>query len=349
MKSYDQILSDLKNKVYHPIYFLSGKESFYIDKISDYIEKNILDDLEKEFNQSVFYGIDVDIDSIISTAKRFPMMASHQVVIVKEAQNIKNIKKLIDFKKDPKKSNDLDLVYNYFENPLKSTILVFCFKYDNVDKRKSFVKMLDEKHVLFESEEVKEYKIPEWIESYVKSENLQISPRTAVILSEYLGNDLTKIANEISKLKINIPANTEITPALIEEFIGISKDFNIFELQSAIGSKNVFKANQIINHFKSNPKENPFVLTLQMLYKYFSQVLMMYSVADKSPNEKAAALGVKPFFVKDFEIAMKHYSLKKIHRIFTYLRDYDMKSKGVDNISVGDGELLKEMIFKIMH
>jgi len=349
MKSYDQIISDLKNKVYSPIYFLSGKESFYIDKITDYIEKNILDDLEKEFNQTVFYGIDTDLDTIISTAKRFPMMASHQVVIIKEAQNIKNIKKLIDYKKDDKKSSDLDLINSYFENPLNSTILVFCYKYDTLDKRKSFVKTLDNKHVLFESEEIKDYKIPEWIESYVKSENLLISPRTAIILGEYLGNDLSKISNEINKLKLNIPANSEITAAKIEEFIGISKDFNIFELQSAIGTKNVFKAFQIVNHFNSNPKENPFPLTIQMLYKYFTQILMLYSVANKSPNEKAAALGIKPFFLKDFETAMRHYSLKKIHRIFTYLRDYDMKSKGVDNISVNEGELLKEMIFKIMH
>ncbi len=342
-------MSDLKNKVYHPIYFLTGKESFYIDKISDYIENTVLDDLEKEFNQSVLYGIDVDIDTIISTAKRFPMMASHQVVIVKEAQNIKNIKKLIDYKKDDKKSNPLDLINSYFENPLKSTILVFCYKYDTLDKRKAFVKMIDTKNVLFESEEIKEYKIPEWIESYVKTENLQINPKTAIILGEYLGNDLTKIANEINKLKLNIPANSEITTILIEKYIGISKDFNIFELQTAIGTKNVFKAYQIINHFAANPKENPFPLTIQMLYKYFTQILMIYSVANKSPNEKAAALGIKPFFLKDFEIAAKHYSLKKINRIFTYLRDYDMKSKGVDNISVNEGELIKELIFKIMH
>ena len=349
MKTYEQIITDLKNKVYHPIYFLTGAEPFYIDKICDYIEENVLDDMEKEFNQSVFYGIETSLDTIISAAKRYPMMSSHQVIIVKEAQNIKDIKKLLDFKKDDKKANGLENIYHYFEQPLKSTILVFCFKYDSIDKRKAFVKLLDSKHILFESEEIREYKIAEWIENFIKSEGLTITPHAAQLLSDYLGNDLAKISNEVSKLKLNMPKGGEITIDNIEENIGISKEFNIFELHAAIGSKNVIKATRIVNYFASSPKENPFPLTIQLIYKYFSQVLMMYSLAQKSPNEKAAALGIKPFFLRDFETAARNYPLKKLYRIFGYIREYDLKSKGVDNASVDHGDLLKELVFKIMH
>jgi len=346
MKSYEQIIADLKNKVYAPVYFLCGKEPFYIDRISDYIEDNVLDELEKEFNQNIVYGVDTDLETIIASAKKYPMMASHQVIIVKEAQNNKDIKRLINAKKDKKENNPL---LSYFENPLPSTILVFCYKYDTIDKRKAFTKLVDTKGVLFESAELRDYQIPAWIENYIKSEGFTIGPKASLLLSDHLGNNLSKIANEISKLKLNIPANSEITIDHIGDHIGISKDYNIFELQSALGTKNIFKANQIINYFKDNPKENPFPLIMQILYKYFSQVLMMYSLKDKSVNEKAAALLTRPFFIKDYETAMRNYPIKKLYRIFGYLRDYDIKSKGVNNATVDHGELLKEMIFKILH
>lgn len=330
---YAQIITDLKNKVYHPVYFLMGEEPFYIDKISDYIEDNVLDETEKEFNQTVLYGLEVDVPTIVSVAKRFPMMSNYQVVIVKEAQNIRKIEEL----------------QPYAEKPLASTILVLCYKYEKLDKRKSLAKSIEKNGVLFESEKIKDYQVEAWIKKYLNSLNYEITPKALNLLAEYLGNDLSKIANEIGKLTINVPAKTEITADHIEQNIGISKDFNIFELQKALGEKNIFKANQIVNYFISNPKDNPFVLTVTNLYSYFTKVLVFHSLQDKSKNNVASELGVNPYFVKDYEIAAKNYTEKKLFKIFSYLRLYDVRSKGVDNASTGEGELLKEMVFKILH
>lgn len=310
-----------------------GDEPFFIDKISDFIEEHVLDETGKEFNQSVLYGLDVDAATIVSVAKRFPMMSNYQVVIIKEAQNIKKIEAL----------------QPYFENPLKSTILVICYKYSKIDKRKTFAKVIEKSGLLFESEKIKDWNVEAWIGIYLKSLKYKISPNALTLLAEYLGNDLTKIANEVGKLTINIPTNTEITTEHIEQNIGISKDFNVFELQKALGLKNIFKANQIINHFNANPKDNPLVLTLINLYSYFSKILMFHGLKDKSKNNVAAVLGINQFFVKDYEIAAKNFSEKKIHKIIHHLRVCDARSKGIENPSTPDGELLKELVFKILH
>ena len=330
---YDDILSQLKQKIYHPIYVLSGEESYFIDVIVDYIEDNVLTDMEKEFNLSVLWGKETDISTIISYAKRFPMMSNYQVVIVKEAQNLAKIEELAV----------------YAENPLKSTILVLVYKYKTLDKRKAFAKLVDKKGVLYEASKLYDNQIPEWINNYIKQKGFTIEPKASVMLSEFLGNDLSKVTNEIGKLIINIPKNTEINSTHIEKNIGISKDFNIFELQNAIGKKNISKVNQIVLYFAENPKDNPLVVTISTLYKYFTNILKVHYAPDKSKNSVASLLGVHPFFVQDYITASANYSLGKLVDIIKTLKEYDLKSKGVDNISASDGELLKELTYKILH
>ena len=263
--TFEQILNDLKNKIYYPVYFLAGEESYYIDEISDYIEEHVLTDIEKEFNQTVIYGRETDVLSIISNAKRYPMMANYQVVIVKEAQDIKNIEDLLP----------------YIENPLDSTLLVINYKYKKLDKRKSFFKQIGKKGVLFESKKLYDNKIAGWINNYVKEKGYEITPKACAMLTEFLGSNLSKVVNEISKLIINVPEKSIINDELVERNIGISKDFNIFELQNAIGSKNVLKANQIANYFAANPKDNPLVKTVTILFGYFSKIMIYHQLKDK--------------------------------------------------------------------
>lgn len=331
--TFEQILSDLKNKIYYPVYFLGGEESYYIDTISDFIEKNVLEEAERDFNQTIVYGRDTNPLEIISLAKRYPMMASHQVVIVKEAQNIQKIEEL----------------ESYLQNPLDSTVLVINYKYKKIDKRKSFFKNIGKKGVLFESKKIYDNKIPAWIVNYLQPLGYTITPKASAMLAEFLGSNLSKIVNEINKLVLNIPGKTEINDVLIEQNIGISKDFNIFELQNAIGSKNISKANQIVNYFAANPKENPIVKTVPILFGFFSKLLIYHQLKDKSKNNVASALSVNPFFVKDYQVAARNYSYPKLKGIISLLREYDMKGKGVNNISTSDGELQKELMFKILH
>ncbi len=331
--TFEQILNNLKNKIYYPVYFLAGEESYYIDEISDYIEDHVLTDVEKEFNQTVIYGRETDVLSIISNAKRYPMMANYQVVIVKEAQDIKNIDELLP----------------YIENPLDSTLLVINYKYKKIDRRKSFYKQVDKKGVLFESKKLYDNKIAGWINNYVKEKGYDITPKASAMLTEFLGTNLSKVVNEISKLILNVPEKATINDELVERNIGISKDFNVFELQKAIGSKNVLKVNQIGNYFAANPKENPLIKTVSILFGYFSKLMIYHQLTDKSRNSIASALSVNPFFVQDYQVAARNYSLKKLIKIIDLLKEYDLKSKGVNNISISDGELLKELLFKILH
>lgn len=331
--TYEQILSDLKNKVYHPVYFLMGEEPYFIDVITDYIEENVLEKGEKEFNQTILYGIETDLLTIISQAKRFPMMANHQVVIVKEAQSIKNIEALSP----------------YIEKPLKSTILVICYKYKTIDKRKKFAKEIQKNTILFESKKLYDNKIQHWTNSYLKEKGYRASPKALLLLTEFLGADLSKIVNELDKLMLNIPRGSEITVEHIEENIGISKDFNNFELNSAIGTRNILKANNIINYFATNPKNNPLPVTISMLYSFFSKTLYYHHIKDKSKNNAASMLKVNPFFVKDYDIAAKNYPVSKLAYVISQLRECDMKSKGLDNDTTTHGELLKELVYKIMH
>jgi DNA polymerase-3 subunit delta len=332
--TYEEIMSDLKNRIFRPVYFLAGEEPYYIDLITDYIEDKVLPEAEKSFNQMVLYADDTNIASIIDVARRFPMMASHQVVIIKEAQTLKKI-------------DDLAI---YLEKPLASTILVFSYKYKTLDKRTRLFKTLESHAVYFESPRLRDYQIPGWIDRYLMKKGIKTDPSASAMLTEYLGTDLHKIANELDKLIITLPAGRPvITTELIEKNIGISKDYNNFELQKSIGEKNILKSNMIVRYFADNPKDNPITLTVASLFGFFSKLLQYHYLADKSKNNVAAALKVNPFFVKDYESAAVKYNVAKTVQIISLLRTYDMRSKGFGDAGTEPGELLRELVYRILH
>jgi len=357
---FDKIISDLKNKVYHPVYFLMGEEPYFIDTVVNFIEKNVLDDSEKEFNQTVLYGGETNMLQVISEAKSYPMMSNYRVVIVKEAQNMKDIVPREKPGSIPKeKSNEQDSSAGkagklspfeiYLNNPQKSTILVFCHKYKTVDMRTAFAKTLSKKAVVMKSDKIYDNKVPGWVEQFIREKKYSIEPRASQLLTEFLGNDLGKIANEVEKMMINLPVQTQITADHIQQFIGISKDYNNFELQAAIGRRDVLKTNRIVNYFAANPKDNPLVMTIALLGGYFSKVLTYHYLPDKSQNNVAAALKVNPFFVKDYTLAAGNYPPGKTMDVISLLRQYDLRSKGFEGNSTEEGELLKEMVFRIIH
>lgn len=354
LKEANQILLDLKRRIFKPVYFLSGEEAYYIDLISDYMEHHVLEEADREFNQSVVYGKDIDLAGVLGLAKQFPMMGEYNVVIVKEAQNLKELNKSAggdDENKSSKSSasNASAQFLAYINNPQPTTILVFCFKYKTIDKRSAVAKALQKNAVYFESPKLYDNKIPEWITEYVKEKNYTISPKAGFLMSEFLGNDLSKIANEINKLLISLPEGKEITVDLIQDNIGISKDYNVFELQDALAKKDILKANRIINYFAANEKEHPVVMVLSSLFGYFSKILKYHFLPDKSKFAAAGALGVNPYFVDGYAKAAANYNSGKLKQIFSYLKEYDLKTKGVDNSSISNGELLKELVFKILH
>ncbi len=328
------ILQDLKKGIYQPIYLLQGEEPYYIDALSDYIEDNVLTDAEKGFNQTVFYGKDSDPVNIAESALRFPMMASKQVIVVKEAQSLSKIETLA----------------SYAEKPLASTVLVLAYKYKTVDARSKLVKAIKKNGVVFTSKKLYDNQVPGWIDGYLKEHNYTITPQAAQLLTTFLGTELGKIANELNKLVIAVKDTNKITPEHIEKNIGVSKDYNILELQNALGTKDVLKANKIINFFGANPTLNPIQKTVAGLYFYFSKLFTYHFLKDKSERSVAAELRVHPFFVREYISAAKKYSPTKLYEIMGILREYDMKSKGF-NVStmVNTADLQKEMIYKILH
>ncbi|MFC4220153.1 DNA polymerase III subunit delta [Flagellimonas marina] len=316
-----------------PIYFLMGEEPYYIDKICQYISDNVLSEDEKGFNQMVFYGRDTSVDEVISNAKRFPMMAEHQVVIVKEAQDL---------------SRTIENLTAYVEHPQPTTVLVICYKYKKLDKRKKLYKAVQKNGELFESKKLYENQVAEWIRKTLSGKNYKISPKACVMLVEFLGTDLSKINNELTKLALVVPPATEITAELIEQHIGISKDFNNFELKKAIGERNVGKASQIIDYFAQNPKDNPFVVTVTLLNTFFTQLLQYHGLKDHSPGNVAKVLGVNPYFVKEYTVAARNYPMKRVSGIISSLRELDLKSKGVGANNMAQSELLKELLTEII-
>ncbi|MDB5016161.1 MAG: polymerase subunit delta [Mucilaginibacter sp.] len=335
------ILKDLQKKKYKPLYLLHGEEPYFIDLVSNHVEHKLLPDAEKGFNQTVFYGKDTDIMAVLNASKRYPMMADYQVVLVKEAQDMK-------WGNDDADKKGINPLLSYLENPLPSTILVFCYKYGKFDKRKKTYKAIEKNGVIFESAALYDSKIPAWIEGFISEKGYKINQQALLMLAEYLGNDLSKIANELEKLMLNVSAGQEITLKHIQDNIGISKEYNVFELQAALGKKDAFKANQIINYFEANPKANPIVLVLGNLNNFFSKVLIYHYVKDKSQQNLARELGISPYFVKDYEQAARSYNYGKTMQIISYLREYDLKSKGVDSMT-DHGGLMKELVFKILH
>jgi len=332
MNTTNQLITDIKEGKIAPIYFLMGEESYYIDAISDYIESNVLAEEEKGFNQMVLYGKDVSVQDIVSNAKRYPMMAERQVIIVKEAQNlIKTIEQLVD----------------YAKNPQPTTVLVFNYKYKTLDKRKALYKTLSKAAVVFESKKIYEDKIPGWIQNFLRSKQISITPKAALMLTEFLGNDLSKIANELNKLEIVVGAKKEITPEIIEENIGISKDYNNFELQKALGNLDHKKAYQIVHYFAQNSKQHPFVLTISILYLYFTKLMTLHTVRDRNPGAVAKALGVNPYFVNEYIAVSRNYPMKRISGVLQTLRTYDTKSKGV-GANLSSKDLYNELIYNIL-
>lgn len=330
---HQKIITDLSKKIFSPIYLLCGEEPFYIDLISDYIEDNVLSEADKEFNQYIFYGRDTEAEKVLEAAKRYPMMAPYQVIIIKEAQDMRSLE-------------DLTV---YAENPIPTTILVICYKYKKYDKRKSLAKVVEKKGVYYESSKIYDDKLPAWITSFVATKGYKITPKAAVLLGDFLGTDLSKIANEVNKLLIFKPQDNTITEDLIAANIGISKDYNVFELQEALGSKNVEKAFKIVNYFNSNPKENPLAKVVPMIFSFFSKVVICSRLTDKSQGSVASALSISPFFAKDYVKASGNYSYDKLVEIISILREFDLKSKGYDASSVDDADLMKEMVFRILH
>jgi DNA polymerase-3 subunit delta len=332
--TFEEILKELKSKKYRPVYFLMGEEPYFIDLITDYIEKNVLSEEEKSFNLTVLYGKDSDVPGIINTARRFPMMSSHQVVIVKEAQELARIDDLI----------------HYVENPLASTLLVINYKYRKLDKRTKLFKTIDQNGIIQDSRKLYDDKVPGWISSYLRSRGKKIEPKAAMILTEFLGSDLGKIAGELDKLSIVLDdAEETINARHIEENIGISKDYNNFELNNALAQKNVLKANRIIRYFESNPKANPLTLTITSIYIFFSKLLNYHFLADRSRRNVASVLKINPYFVQDYEKAARNYDTAGTVRIISLLREFDLKSKGFNNVSMAHGDLLKELVYKITH
>jgi len=331
----EEIIRELKSGKYRPIYYLMGEEPYFIDQVADYIEDNILTETEKEFNLTVVYGMDTDIGTVINAAKRYPMMSERQVVIVKEAQSIRNIEELAF----------------YLQRPLESTILVICHKHGVLDRRKKLAAEVDKTGILFETKKIKEAQLPQFISLYLKQRGNDIEPKAAAMLADFVGTDLSRLTGELDKLIITLPNGiSRITPDQIEKNIGISKDYNNFELRSALIAKDILKANKIIKYFEENPKTNPIQMTLSLLFGFFSNLMLAYYAPEKSEQGIANMLGLRNTWqARDYISAMHKFHGVKTMQIIGEIRYADAKSKGVDNSSLNDGEILRELVFKILH
>ena len=336
----NQVLQDLKKGQYAPVYFLHGEESFYIDQISDYIEKNALEESQKGFNQVICYGKDVDVAAILGHARRFPMMSDKQVVIVKEAQGVKDLTKDTGEK----------MMLQYLDNPTPSTILVFAHKNKKIDGRKALGKAMGKKAILVESKKLYDNQVPAWIQSYVGSKSHKISQKAASMLQESVGNELSKLANEIGKVLINFEkGSVDITENHIEEFVGISKEYNVFELQKAVQNKDILRTNRIIMHLGLDPKAKNSLQVVPILYGFFIKVLQIHYAKDKSERAIAALLKISPFFAKDYLIGARNYPIQKIPNIIGAFHFADLQAKGIKGNAIKDGEILKELMFKVLH
>ena len=329
-----QLIDDLKAGRYSPVYLLTGEENYFIDVVSDYFENNVIDESFRDFDQAIVYGRDVDMRTVISYAKQFPMMSPIRLVLVKEAQNIA--------------TSEWELLADYLEHPQTQTLLVFCYRHKKLDKRTRAYKAISSYGAVMEHNRLYDNELPDWIGKYVNEHKHQVTQRGAMIIAESVGNDLGKIANELSKVFITLQPGEVIDEACIERNIGISKDYNVFELQTALGRRDVVRCNRIVNHFAANPKDNPIQMVLPVLYGYFVKVMIYHQLEDKS--KAATALKVNPFFVKDYATAAQNYTLGKCASCINYLYEADLRSKGLRNTgTVTDGELMKELVFKMLH
>ncbi len=333
--TYESIMSELKSGKYRPVYYLMGEEGYFTDKITDYIATHALTEDEQGFNQAIYYGLESNIDDIITAAKRFPMMAERQVIIVREAQMLKNIDNLL----------------YYLQAPSATTVLVFAHKNGSLDKRKKVATELERNGVMLDSKKLRSEQLPSFVNGYLREKGLAADNKSVMMICEAVGADLSRIASEIDKLSIALPqGTTAVTPELVEEYIGISKEYNIFELQNAIVNKDVYKANSIINNFAQNPKKNPIQLTLAFLFGFFSNVMMAYYAPEKSERGIAAFLGLKSTWgVGDYMKAMKNYRAVHVMDVLHLIRLADAQSKGAEGAAAPDGEIMRELLYKIMH
>ena len=335
--TFNSIMGDLKARKFLPVYYLMGEESYYIDQIADYIAENVLQPEERDFNQTILFGSDVTASQIADAARRYPMMSEYQVVIVKEAQNIKNTEAL----------------EKYFKAPQTSTILVFCHKNGTIDGRKrEYVKAIQAAGVLFESKKLRDRDLPPFIENYLKGKNVSIDPKSTQIIADSIGADLSRLTSELDKVILSLPEqDRRVTPQIVEDQIGVSKDFNSFELRDAIVNRNVFKANQIIKYFDDNPKAGSIYSFLPMLFNFFQNLMIAYYAPNNKSQEGVAEwLELRnPWAAKDYMTGMRNYSGMKVMQIIGKIREIDAKSKGLDNPNTPPGELMKELIFYILH
>ncbi len=335
----ESVLKKLRNNEYAPVYFLYGTEPFYNDLITDYIIENALTESEKGFNLMILYGRDITMADMITHAKRFPMMAERQVVVIKEAQEIK----------DWNKAESENLLNGYITNPLPSTILVLVYKNKSPDKRKSLFKNLDKYAIVVESNKLYDNQLPEWVEKYVVEKGHAIDLKATYMLVENIGNDLERLSNEIDKILINYIEKVEINSGIVQKYVGISKDYNSFELQRAIGVRDVVKANRIVNYFSANIKNNPVIPTIALLFGFFSKLLIIHSTRDRNPKSLASLTGIHPFFIKEYIHAAQNYPKSKVIDNIHYIREADLRSKGVGVINMREGEILKELVYKLLH
>ena len=335
----DKVLADLKAGKYAPVYFLQGDEPYYIDLIADYIEQNCLAEAEKGFNQTILYGKDVSMAQVLTNARRFPMMAERQVVIVKEAKDIQDINK-----EDGQK-----LLMSYLDSPVPSTVLVFAHKHKNLDGRKPLAKAAKAKSVFIATAQLRDYELPGWIEQYIRQRGYQINDRSVMMLSEYVGTNLERLVNEIGKILINLEDGGMINEDLVQKYVGISKEYDVFELQRAISFRDPVKANKIVRYFAANAKANPVIPMIALLYSFYSKLLIFHGTRDKSDSALMGAMGVRNFVLKEYKAAARNYPLGKVMQSIGLLREADLKSKGVNSGTMKDGEILKELVFKLMH
>lgn len=332
--SFDSILKDLKKKIYKPVYFLHGDESYFIDIISDYIEKKVLDEGEKAFNQLVLYGRETNFKSVVDSARQFPMMAPYKVIIIKEAQVMRDIISLDE----------------YVKNPSPQTLLVLAYKHKKLDKRSKFSKAIYANAEVLESNKIKDYTLGQWISNQVKGKGFNIGNEVTQLLAEYLGNDLSKVNNAIEKLVIDLSAGGTINMDAVQNKIGISKDYNVFEMQKALGERNVLKASKIINYMVQNSAKQPLIMLNSMLYGYFTKVMGAIFYKNLGDNELAKKIGLyNTYFLKDYRSAARNYSFQQVKTIFSYLKEFDAKSKGINARSSKGGELTKELLYRILY
>lgn len=329
---FEPLLTSIRNKQFAPIYFFCGEEDYFIDQLTEAIEANVLNETEKSFNQTILYGKDATAQIVIETCRRLPMMSERQLVIVKEAQSFK----------------DIDGILSYVKNPVKSTVLAIAYKHGLPDKRKSFGKEIQKLAVYFESNPLRDYQMPAWIKSYIKSKGYKMEDDTVALLAEFTGTEISTVANEIDKLIINKPKGATITKEDIEKGVGVSKEYNSFELSNALAHKDVTKVHKIVNYFVANPKNGPMPLVLGTLQGFFSKVFVTAHNKLKSDHELAGVLKVNPYFVKDYKAAVAKYPNQKLEYIFHVLEEYDLRSKGMNNNNTEEGELLKELVIKIL-